>query len=111
MTRHSHLGNPIGLAAENFTKSLDLFSCRFKEKSVLSLTISLSPTPKDRESNMSFSHFLSAYDHLCVGFTQAFGTSVYSHPLSLLSSAQYLLKHKYVCVCVWQAGHCVWLRG
>lgn len=47
---------------------------------------------------MSFSHFLSADDHLCVGFSQALGTSVYSHPLSLLSSAHFLRQQKYACV-------------
>lgn len=48
---------------------------------------------------MSFSHFLSADDHMCAGFSQALGTSVCSHPLSLLSSAYYLIQHKYLVVC------------
>lgn len=49
---------------------------------------------------MSFSHFLSDDDHLCVGFSQALGTSVNSHPLSLLSSAHNLLQQKYAAVCL-----------
>lgn len=38
---------------------------------------------------------------MCAGFSQALGTSVFSHPLSLLSSAHFLIQQKYVMVCVY----------
>lgn len=103
-----NVGNPNGLTGKNtFKKHLHFLNfkhCGLIEKSLLSPSSSIPPTPKDGESNMSFSHFLSAHDHLCVGFSQALGTSVYSHPLSLLSTAHYLHQQKnvehHVCACV-----------
>ena len=101
-------------------------NCEFVEKSVpsaslsLAVSLALSPTLQKTESNTSFSQFLSADDHMCCGFDQALGTSVCSHPLSLLSSTHFLIQQKYVlmcvsvcvcvCVCV-STGHSVGVRG
>jgi len=94
---HLHVGNPIG------KKKKHLHVLCYSGWNQLSLSFSppppiLPPIPKD--SNISCSHFLSADDHVSVGFSQAIGTSVLTSPLTSLIGTLTCSNKNEVVVCM-----------